>query len=796
MKKLYLVLISIFICSNVGAQYYSSIDPNQSGFVDDLKNRIRTPFDHQSYDSYDELLVRNFYEQTDGSKKYVTCVYSGYRYEYTGTFSWAVLSREHTWPNSLLPFGTNSKGSDPYADYHHLFPTHQNEANGPRSNNPLGNVVTATRTYLDSKLGKDANNRTVYEPRDEHKGDAARSLLYMSVRYDGVNNTDWTFSGGGSWQDLYVLLEWHYRDPPDKWEVERNDYIESVQDNRNPFIDHPEYVQYINFENLSYQSRQFEPEAGASFENLRIRQTGTNVTISWDEPSTLNPPDGYLILGYDEDNYFIPSDGINYQSDNNMVEGEVIGVTSSGNSFTFASAEENTKYYFTVYAYTGSGNSINYDIDDNVETFTYTGGDSILTSSTISFASNSIAVPENEGSIELELQIDSPLQGDTAKVDVVLISGDSTDLDNYTTAAVVFPPNSSASRTVTINITDDGEVETDEQFVFEIRNVRGNDDAEIGTPKQFTLTVEDNDTLTPPAATFVIINEWSQGTFANKEWIEILVTKDSTDLSGWKLGGDSNNGFVTFADDNRELKNIPKGTLVLIYNGNDKEFFAPFNAPQDTITGDGNFELILSSSNSSFFSDTDWTGFSNTDKSDNPMLFDSTGNIVHNWDFNNDSTFITSSVRPGESAAISFAGGSINEIGLINNWLPATADQEDVTPGQPNGGDNTVWVDTLRKPVSVSEETIASVRNYGLSQNYPNPFNPSTVINYTIGEEGFVTLKIYDALGREAAELVNGKQRAGTHSVTFDASGLTSGIYFYTITTENFRETRKMILLK
>jgi len=85
---------------------------------------------------------------------------------------------------------------------------------------------------------------------------------------------------------------------------------------------------------------------------------------------------------------------------------------------------------------------------------------------------------------------------------------------------------------------------------------------------------------------------------------------------------------------------------------------------------------------------------------------------------------------------------------------------------------------------------------YSLSQNYPNPFNPTTTISYTIPKNGLVTLKVYDVLGTEVAELVNEVKEAGNYSVTFNASELPSGIYFYTLTSGNFMATKKLILLK
>jgi len=87
-------------------------------------------------------------------------------------------------------------------------------------------------------------------------------------------------------------------------------------------------------------------------------------------------------------------------------------------------------------------------------------------------------------------------------------------------------------------------------------------------------------------------------------------------------------------------------------------------------------------------------------------------------------------------------------------------------------------------------------KDYVLSQNYPNPFNPSTVISYALPKSGFVSLKIYNLLGKEIAVLVKGEMSAGNHSATFDASGLASGFYLYTLKAGGVSETRKMMLLK
>jgi hypothetical protein len=95
------------------------------------------------------------------------------------------------------------------------------------------------------------------------------------------------------------------------------------------------------------------------------------------------------------------------------------------------------------------------------------------------------------------------------------------------------------------------------------------------------------------------------------------------------------------------------------------------------------------------------------------------------------------------------------------------------------------------------EVKIAVPATFDLSQNYPNPFNPSTLIRYQLPENSDVSLKIYNPIGKEVAQLVNGNIAAGVHEVSFNAAHLSSGVYYYVIRAgNNFIQTRKMILLK
>jgi len=98
-------------------------------------------------------------------------------------------------------------------------------------------------------------------------------------------------------------------------------------------------------------------------------------------------------------------------------------------------------------------------------------------------------------------------------------------------------------------------------------------------------------------------------------------------------------------------------------------------------------------------------------------------------------------------------------------------------------------------PPSVDSDN-STISNFDLQQNYPNPFNPSTIIKYSIPTSSFVQLTIYDVLGNEVATLVNEEKPSGTYEINFSAEGLSSGIYFYQLSSGSFLSTKKMLLLK
>ena len=160
-------------------------------------------------------------------------------------------NREHSWPQSWF------NGDDqavPSRDLHHVFPT-DGFVNSQRSNYPFGEVNNASWTSQNgSKLGSCKTslgyNGTVFEPIDEYKGDFARAMMYMSVRYyteDGSwGSSDMTTKSELKPWAIQLLLKWNEQDPVSQKEIDRNNAIyNDYQRNRNPFVDHPEYARMI-----------------------------------------------------------------------------------------------------------------------------------------------------------------------------------------------------------------------------------------------------------------------------------------------------------------------------------------------------------------------------------------------------------------------------------------------------------------------------------------------------------------------------------------------------------------------
>ncbi|HOG76296.1 MAG TPA: T9SS type A sorting domain-containing protein, partial [Candidatus Marinimicrobia bacterium] len=106
------------------------------------------------------------------------------------------------------------------------------------------------------------------------------------------------------------------------------------------------------------------------------------------------------------------------------------------------------------------------------------------------------------------------------------------------------------------------------------------------------------------------------------------------------------------------------------------------------------------------------------------------------------------------------------------------------------------WIQLLNESRISGIKKVTVLDGFSLSQNYPNPFNPTTMIRFELGKPSNVRLTVYNLLGQRVATLVNGHMSQGAHIIQFDASHLASGIYFYAIQAGEFKEVRRMLLLK
>ena len=151
----------------------------------------------------------------------------------------------------------------------------------------------------------------------------------------------------------------------------------------------------------------------------------------------------------------------------------------------------------------------------------------------------------------------------------------------------------------------------------------------------------------------------------------------------------------------------------------------------------------------------------------------------------------------GAKAWISYDNGT--------TWAPITtptpnanADLRNVVFGSTTQGIAVGYYNVVKfSLVTAVEETKDAIpTGFALEQNYPNPFNPTTTISYSVPKTSFVELKVYDLLGRTVATLVNSERSAGTHTVGFDAKGLSSGVYLYTMKAGDFTATKSLVLVK
>ncbi|HRV72671.1 MAG TPA: endonuclease, partial [Eubacteriales bacterium] len=249
-----------------GSYTYSTLSGQTSST---LKSNLKTLMTstHSTLTSYDGLRTLTAYSDTNCSNtSQILLFYTNDSVSSTWD-SGSTWNREHIWPQSLGTFTTSNAGSD----LHHLRPADPT-VNSTRGNKPYGEVSGGT-TVKRNATGTIAGtySSTYYEPNDNVKGDVARILLYVYVRWNETNLTDVI-------QSTTVLLDWMELDPVDDWEMQRNDIVQSIQGNRNVFIDYPEYAWLIFGQ--SVPSNLVSPSSGGSSSATATPTTTSGATAT------------------------------------------------------------------------------------------------------------------------------------------------------------------------------------------------------------------------------------------------------------------------------------------------------------------------------------------------------------------------------------------------------------------------------------------------------------------------------------------------------------------------------------
>lgn len=385
----------------------------------------------------------------------------------------------------------------------------------------------------------------------------------------------------------------------------------------------------------------------------------------------------------------------------------------------------------------------------------------------VEFSTDKIAVFENEGEVQVEVNITNYNAETSTTVDVTYAGGTAgeEDFEAFNTTTLTFPAGSDAAQSFLISISDDDEYERNETILMALENVK---EAEIGNTDTLRLVIRNND---GPQLGYLDywINEFH-----------------------YQNAGPDSSEFVEIA---RELGVVAKSNAIqedevvlTLYNGTGGRSYASFS-------GDDIAESENSPSGYQLFS-VNTEGIQNGDPDGLSLSVD--GEIVQFISYGETFTAIDGPAQDYESIDVGVtepestsANTSIGLTGTGESYHDFTwAVSDSSTKGFENAGQ--LFLD----PVVSNEESPAVADRFQLHQNYPNPFNPTTNISYDLKNAGAISLVIYNVIGRKVATLVDENKTAGLHSVTFDASGLSSGIYFYQLIAGGQTFTQKMLLSK
>ncbi|RTZ06042.1 T9SS type A sorting domain-containing protein [Flavobacterium bomense] len=347
MKKIYSALLLLFVTATIAqipSGYYNTATGTGYTLKTQLYNVIKghtdngygglytiyQTSDRDYYFENDATILDMYSENPAGTDPYN---YSAGTTQRCGTYSVEgdCYNREH-----IIPQSTFGSAAPMVSDAHFITPT-DGKVNGQRSNYPHGPVTSASWTSLNgSKLGTSTTSGysgPIFEPINEFKGDIARMYFYFATRYENtVAGYSYAMFNGSSNQVfttafLNVLITWHNQDPVSTREIDRNNAIYNSQNNRNPYIDHPEYVQAI-------WNPSADAQAPTTPTNLVASGTTSNsVSLNWTASS-----DNSGVTGY------------------NVYMNSALKTTTTGTTTTITGLTASTAYSFFVKAKDAAGN--------------------------------------------------------------------------------------------------------------------------------------------------------------------------------------------------------------------------------------------------------------------------------------------------------------------------------------------------------------------------------------------------------------------------------------------------------
>ena len=341
-----MLLIANFTFSQTTDYYETCAGLEGNELRQELHNIIKG---HTSFSYTTTKSILRESDEDPNNPSNIKLVYSGNsidKFDFASNFEPDFWNREHVWPKSHGDFDAGDAFEVPlYTDAHNLKPV-DHSMNTLRGEKDFDNGGTSV--YNGSILTDCFSTISTFEPRDKVKGDIARIILYMDVRYEGGNNEPNLVPVDGltTYPDpqigvLSTLLEWHEQDPPDAFEKRRNDVIYEWQGNRNPFIDYPEFADII-YGNTSPNSVEISiediPETINGGEGFGVLVNVTSlVNCGPIESVVINYGNSWfdlnnnIIMNY-EDNW---SASISAQPYNTMFCYEIIATDCEGNENTF-----------------------------------------------------------------------------------------------------------------------------------------------------------------------------------------------------------------------------------------------------------------------------------------------------------------------------------------------------------------------------------------------------------------------------------------------------------------------------